>query len=128
MFFSFYLYNYTTFKEENKLHFEVAQNDTLDHRPGNEKESFQPYPLSITKKSIAGFITITGTFLNINDVYHIPETEEYSFNRDFDDRNDYRTRSMLVIPMKDNEGEIIGVLQLINSMDSDRNVIPFAKE
>jgi len=115
-------------KEENKLHFEVSQNDTLDHRPGNEKESFQPYPLPITKKSIAGFITITGTFLNINDVYHIPETEEYSFNRDFDDRNDYRTRSMLVIPMKDNEGEIIGVLQLINSMDSDRNVIPFAKE
>lgn len=115
-------------KEGNKLHFEVAQNDTLDRRLGNEKDAFVPYPLPLTKKSIAGYVAITGGFLNIEDVYEISESEEYSFNRGFDKRNDYRTRSMLVIPMEDHEREIIGVLQLINSLNSGGNVISFAKE
>ena len=32
---------------------------------------------------------------------------------------------MLVIPMCDEKGEIIGVLQLINSLDENGNIIPF---
>ncbi|MEK7847268.1 MAG: GAF domain-containing protein, partial [Nitrospinota bacterium] len=116
-------------KEGDKLIFEVAQNDTLDKRLGeHEREAFIPFPLPLTKKSIAGYVALTGITLNISDVYHLTEKDEYSFNRDFDMRNNYKTTSMLVIPMTDHEGEIIGVLQLINALDKTEKVIPYPKE
>ena len=116
-------------KEGDKLIFEVAQNDTLDKRLGeHEREAFIPFPLPLTKKSIAGYVALTGITLNISDVYHLTEKDEYSFNRDFDIRNNYKTTSMLVIPMTDHEGEIIGVLQLINALDKTGKVIPYPKE
>src|SRR5213083_2121748 len=72
--------------------------------------------------------------------YSKPEAPfvEYTINRSFDERYGYRTKSMLVIPMKDHKDEIIGVLQLINrkrnfdailttSADVDRQVVPFSK-
>ena len=60
----------------------------------------------------------------------------YRFNRAFDERTGYRTRSMLMVPMVDHAGEIVGVIQLINRkrhwgtrLDSparvSREVIPF---
>ena len=116
-------------KEEDRLIFEVAQNDTLDRRLGEkEKEAFSPFPIPLTKKSIAGYVALTGITLNIPDAYHLSEKEEYSFNRDFDNRNNYKTTSMLVIPMKDHEGEIIGVLQLINAIDEKENIIPYPQD
>ncbi|MBI5750474.1 MAG: HD domain-containing protein, partial [Nitrospinae bacterium] len=116
-------------KEEDKLIFEVAQNDTLDRRLGEKKkEAFSPFPIPLTKKSISGYVALTGITLNISDVYHLSGEEEYSFNRDFDDRNNYKTTSMLVIPMKDHEGEIIGVLQLINAIDEMGNIVPYSQD
>lgn len=116
-------------KEEDKLIFEVAQNDTLDRRLGEKKkEAFSPFPIPLTKKSIAGYVALTGITLNISDVYHLSGEEEYSFNRDFDNRNNYKTTSMLVIPMKDHEGEIIGVLQLINAIDEMGNIVPYPQD
>ncbi len=50
----------------------------------------------------------------IEDVYMLPPDVGYSFNRSFDERYGYRTKSMLVIPMQNHHGEVIGVLQLIN--------------
>ena len=115
-------------KEEDKLSFEVTQNDTLDSRGGRDKEVFKPFPLPMTKKSIAGYVAKTGKILNIKDVYEIPATEEYSFYPNFDKRNNYRTKSMLLVPMMDHEEEIIGVLQLINSISKSGQVISFDKE
>lgn len=116
-------------KEEDKLIFEVAQNDTLDRRLGEKKkEAFSPFPIPLTKKSISGYVALTGITLNISDVYNLSGEEEYSFNRDFDSRNNYKTTSMLVIPMKDHEGEIIGVLQLINAIDEMGNIVPYPQD
>src|SRR5262249_37512454 len=39
---------------------------------------------------------------------------EYTINRSFDEENGYLTKSMLVFPMTNHVGELIGVLQLIN--------------
>jgi HD-GYP domain-containing protein (c-di-GMP phosphodiesterase class II) len=116
-------------KDNDKLIFEVAQNDTLDRRLGDKKkEAFSPFPIPLTKKSISGYVAMTGTTLNIPDVYQLTGQEEYGFNRDFDTRNHYKTKSMLVMPMKDHEGEIIGVLQLINAFDDNWQIIPYPKE
>lgn len=112
--------------ENDRLYFRVAQNSTLDRRNG-PNSGFKPYPLPLSEKSIAGYVALKGDIINIDDVYQLPDTVPYSFNPEFDVRNDYRTTSMLVVPMKDRDGEILGVLQLINAMDEEGRVVPFDK-
>ncbi len=74
----------------------------------------EEFTLPIDKKSIAGYVATTGVKLNIPDVYKIPSSEEYKFNSSFDDKHNYHCRSMLTVPMKNHENQIIGVVQLIN--------------
>jgi HD-GYP domain-containing protein (c-di-GMP phosphodiesterase class II) len=112
--------------KDDTLCFHVSQNDTLNQRPGSTS-GFKPHPLPLSTKSIAGHVAITGEIINIEDAYDLSTSAPYEFNRDFDQRNDYVTRSMLVIPMKDREGEIIGVLQLINAKDETDSVVVFPK-
>lgn len=110
-------------KEGDHLIFKVAQNDTLDRRfPGGDL--FKPFKLPINKLSIAGFVVSTGNVLYIDDVYQLPEDGGVKFNKEFDLRMGYRTKSMLNVPMKDHQEEIIGVIQLINSIDNG-NIVPF---
>jgi len=111
--------------DRNQLRFEVAQNDTLAASKSVVYEAFRPYPVPLDKTSIAGFVAITGKTLNIPDVYKLSGNEEYRFNPAFDQRNRYRTSSMLVVPIRKHDSEIIGVLQLINSLDEHGNVTVF---
>jgi len=69
------------------------------------------------KKSISGYVAVTGEVLNIPDAYNLPPGSPYSFNSSFDRKNNYISRSMLVVPMKNHADEIIGVIQLINSKE-----------
>jgi GAF domain-containing protein len=112
--------------EEDTLYFRVSQNDTLNQRPG-PSPGFKPYPLPVSRESIAGYVAITGEPLNIENVYDLPTSVPYKFNPDFDLRNDYVTKSMLVVPMRDREGEVLGVLQVINAKDKKGVVVEFPK-
>jgi HD-GYP domain-containing protein (c-di-GMP phosphodiesterase class II) len=75
---------------------------------------FKKFTLPIDTQSIAGYAAATGQVLNIRDAYRI-RNRPFRLNRDFDQKFGYRTRSMLVLPMKNQKDELIGVLQLINS-------------
>jgi HD-GYP domain-containing protein (c-di-GMP phosphodiesterase class II) len=70
--------------------------------------------LPITRRSLAGWVALTGDTLAIDDAYSLPDDAEYSINRSFDAQNGYLTRSILVFPMVTHVGELVGVLQLIN--------------
>ncbi|MEW6089052.1 MAG: HD domain-containing phosphohydrolase [bacterium] len=114
-------------KRDNFLDFVVSQNDTLTKRLGEAKikELFKTFSLPITKESVSGYTALTGEILNIPDVYEIPKNMEYKINLDYDQRNRYRSKSMLVVPLKDNENKVIGVIQLINALDEFGNIISF---
>ena len=90
------------------LVFKLAQNDS-------QSVPFVQSTLAINTESLAGYAAATGEPLNIEDVYQIPKDLPYRFNRDFDEKFGYRTKSMLVLPMQNQKGENIGVLQLINA-------------
>jgi HD-GYP domain-containing protein (c-di-GMP phosphodiesterase class II) len=113
------------FKMGNQLRFQVAQNDTLAARNAGFTGAFRPYPIPLDKTSIAGYVAVTGETLNIADVYELPSEVEYRFNPAFDERNDYHSRSMLVLPIGNHDNEMIGVLQLINALDEKGNVTVF---
>ena len=92
---------------DKQLRFKLSQCDSIDL-------SFDEFVMPIARESIAGYITLTGKSLNIPDAYDLPPDCEYTLNRSFDESVGYRTKSVLVIPMKTHKDEIIGVLQLIN--------------
>lgn len=75
--------------------------------------------------SVATYVAHTGEMLHIPDVYAVKQFD-FLQTKVFDARNKYRTSSMLTLPLKNNTGEVIAVLQLVNAMDTMRGtVIPF---
>jgi HD-GYP domain-containing protein (c-di-GMP phosphodiesterase class II) len=89
------------------LRWMLAQNDSIP-------VSFSQKVLQITKKSLAGYVALTGETLVIDDAYRLPPDVEYSINTSFDRENKYLTKSLLVFPMTNHQGDVIGVIQLIN--------------
>ena len=75
---------------------------------------YHRFRMPITKGTLAGFVAATGDSLNLEDVYKLPPEAPYHFSDAFDRQARYRTVSMLVVPMRDARGGILGVLQLIN--------------
>ncbi len=90
------------------LRWKLAQSDSID------VEGFEERVLPITRKSLAGYVAMTAEMLVIDDAYNLPADAEYEINRSYDEKNGYLTKSLLVFPMTNHAGEIIGVLQLIN--------------
>lgn len=113
-------------KEGDQLKFSHAQNDTLQRAlPAGRKLPYATFTVPIGASSIAGFVALNGTILNIPDVNRIDPVYPFSFNSRYDEVTGYRTRSMLTVPLKNFRGDVIGVLQLINAMDGDGRVVPF---
>ena len=125
---SLYLAEETEKEEEKRLRFKLTQNDSL-------QLGFSEFTLPINSSSIAGYVALTGEMLHLEDVYQIPPSLPFRFNLKFDQESGYRTKSMLVVPMKNPQGEILGVVQLINckrdprlrvnSKTADDVVIPY---
>ncbi|MEG4208076.1 HD domain-containing phosphohydrolase [Microcoleus sp. Pol7_A1] len=94
--------------ETSKLLFKVAQNAS------QPRLSFKEFALPLTDKSLAGYVAITGQSLNLSDAYDLPLGVPYQLDTSFDRDINYRTCSVMVLPMQNRQGETIGVLQLIN--------------
>jgi HD-GYP domain-containing protein (c-di-GMP phosphodiesterase class II) len=95
------------------LRFKTSQNDSIEY---GSKE----FTLPISNRSITGSVALTKQLVNIPDVYELPPGTPYGFDRSFDQRMGYRSKSMIVAPMVSAQGEIIGVLQLINRKKDPR--------
>ncbi len=121
--------------DETALQFAIVQSETLKIRMGGTggKITWPPVPLRDEKghpnhANVSAYAAISGEVVNIPDVYH---TEGFNFEgtRQFDQSTGYRSRSMLVAPMRNHENDIIGVLQLLNARDrATGRVIPFSGE
>lgn len=108
--------------EEPELVFKLTQNDSREF-------PFAEQRLPLTADSLAGYVALQGSELDIPDVYKLPKDAPYKFNRSFDDQNNYRSVSMLVLPMRDHRGKVVGVLQFINRLDPVSGApIPFDGE
>ena len=113
--------------EGNQLQFAVVQNDLLTKRLGKSemRRRLQDKPLPISETSLAGYVALSGKIINLPDAYGIPAELPYTFDRESDTRNDYRTQSVLVVPLQEPSGKVIGVLQLINALHERNKVVPF---
>jgi len=115
-------------KEGNKLNFKIIQNDSIKIRMGgtsNQAITFPPVELQMS--NVSAYVVIKDKSVNIPDVYN-SDLFDFTGPKEFDNRTKYRTKSMLVIPMKNHENDVIGVLQLINAKDIQTgDVISFSE-
>ena len=119
---------------QKRLRFRIAQT----YSKPEAEASFVEFTMPVDRSSLAGYTAVTGEPLVIDDAYFLPPDVEYTINRSFDERYGYRTKSMLVIPMKDHKEDVIGVLQLINRKrqpeamlatpaDVEHQVVPYSR-
>ncbi len=114
-------------KQQSKLYFKVVINKKLAIH-NTQTDDWPPIELYTPQGSnlsnVSALCAIKNEIININDVYHA-EGFNFEGTKKFDAANNYRSKSMLVIPMVDHEEDLIGVLQLINKLDSDNQPVPF---
>lgn len=121
--------------EDDALAFAVVRNDTLGYFQGGKHGvpiAFPPLPLHLPDGSentsmIAALAALSGRTVNIADAY-AADGYDFSGTRGFDANTGYRSQSFLTVPMKDHDGAVIGVLQLINAKGPDGAVRAFSTE
>ncbi len=115
--------------QKDTLQFTYTQNDTLQKRlRSGEKLIYSTFSLPINEQSIAGYVAATGRPLNLPDVYRLEPTRPYQFGKEFDQKSNYNTKSVLTIPLKAANGDLLGILQIINAQDAQKRVIPFSEK
>ena len=112
--------------ERNTLAF--ALRTKHDHLPNYEVPLEDPETGEPNDHHVSAYVALNNETVNIVDVY-----EETRFNlsgtREFDASTDYRSVSMLTVPLATRENEILGVLQFINALNpATGEVVPFSKD
>jgi len=125
---------YLMSQDERSLDFSIVETTSLDIFMGGTMgkitwPAIELYHEDGSKnfEMVAAKCALERHIINIDDVY---ETKEFNFEgtKKFDEGTGFRSKSMLVIPMKNCEDEIIGVCQLINRTDENTGeVISFNK-
>ena len=120
---------------EKHLRFEIMQNDTMNTRMGGTsgiEVTLPNVPLYIdgnpNYSNVSSYVALTSETKSIPDVY---EAKGFDFTgpKNYDESTGYRSKSMLVIPMRNHENTTIGVLQLLNAQDPETGeVVAFSVE
>ena len=116
---------YTLNTEGNVLEFKIMITRSRGYCKGAHGEAVDLPPVPLNAENVCAAAAITGELINVPDVYN---STDYDFSgpRRYDAITGYKTVSQLVVPMKNNDGDIIGVLQLINAQSETGDVIPFS--
>jgi HD-GYP domain-containing protein (c-di-GMP phosphodiesterase class II) len=109
-------------KQDNQLVFKIIQNGSLNLQQGGSGEDIHLPPVPLRKENVSAYVAMSGQSVNVSDVYTY-DGFDFSGPRNYDKITGYRTKSMLVLPMENHEGEIIGVLQLINCLEEDKHTV-----
>ncbi len=125
---------YMMSEDGKSLNFEIVQTSSLNIKMGGTSGNpINWYPVRLyladgrpNHAMVSAHVGLTGEIINIPDVYDV-EGFDFTGTRAFDHKTGYRSKSMLVVPMRNHEDEIIGVLQILNAQDpATGEVIPFS--
>ena len=122
-------------EDERRLKFEIMRTESLGRALGGTTGREVPFaPLDLydpetgapNHRNVATHAALSGESVNLPDAYRA-EGFDFTGTRQFDRDNGYRSQSFLTIPMRNNVGDVIGVLQLINATDPhSREVAAFS--
>jgi len=112
---------------EGKLDFKVLINRSKKACLIGKGSHLDIPSVDINGKNVCAAAARERKLINIPDCYN---DKDYDFSgaKKYDELNTYLTKSVLVIPLIDEYDEIVGVLQLINSIDKNGEIISFKKD
>ena len=113
--------------ENGELRFKFMKTLSKGISRGLDGEPIDLPPVPMKEENVCSYAAIHREAVNIPDVYASSQFD-FSGPRQYDSLTGYRTQSQLVVPLVNNENELIGVLQLINAMDEKGNVTAFNEE
>ena len=115
---------YMKSEDGKSMRFEIVRNDAMKTIMGGTSgvEITWPAPPLFDKagnpnhKNVVSYAAHTGETINVKDAY-VEEGFDFSGAKDMDKSTGYHSKSFLTVPLKNHEDEIIGVMQLLNSID-----------
>jgi HD-GYP domain-containing protein (c-di-GMP phosphodiesterase class II) len=114
--------------ENEKLTFRYVHNDVLYKSDANNKYIYSNLSVPLNKTSIVGYCAMTGETTRIADAYKLKDDLPYRFNSSFDLKTGFKTRSIMTIPLTTYQGEVVGVIQIINAKNEEGEVVPFTED
>lgn len=126
---------YIKTQDDRGISFKILRTKSLNFAMGGTSGKSIPFPPvklfkddgSRNEQQVSAYVALTGKTVNIPDVYEV-EGFDFQGTKGFDKNTGYRSKSMMVIAMRNHEDEIIGVLQLLNAVDKDGQVIAFSSD
>src|SRR6059036_2779875 len=91
-----------------KLFLASSQNDSID------KDTYSAFTVPVDERSVVGYTVSTGKSQIYEDAYKPPPGKPVG-GKSFDAQFGYRTKSMLTVPMRDYNNDVVGAVQLINA-------------
>ena len=119
--------------KDDELEFKIVRNDSLGiAQGGTSGQEITMPPVEMfaedgepNMNNINSHVANTGETIMIEDAYDSTRFD-FSGTKKFDEGTGYRSKSFLAVPLKNHQGNVIGVLQLINSLDpATKEIIPF---
>src|SRR6266850_4782959 len=96
--------------DEPMLFLASSQNTSIDN-------TYQAFKVPVDERSVVGYTVSVGTSQIYDDAYHPPAGKPQG-GKGFDAQFGYRTKSMLTVPMRNYDNEVVGAIQLINAKRS----------
>src|ERR1700694_4662778 len=93
-----------------KLFLASSQNTSIDN-------TYQAFKVPVDEKSVVGYTVTVGSSQIYDDAYNPPPGKPQG-GKGFDQQYGYRTKSMLTVPMRNYNNEVVGAIQLINAKRS----------
>jgi HD-GYP domain-containing protein (c-di-GMP phosphodiesterase class II) len=128
---------YRMIDDDRRLSFEIMRNDSLNIYNGGTSgknitlppvELYNPETGEENKSNVASYCALSKDTISIDNAYEF-DGFDFSGTKKFDQATGYKSQSFLTVPLYNNEGRVIAVLQLLNAQDSETGkVIPFDKD
>src|SRR5438128_4687408 len=94
-----------------KLFLASSQNHSID------KNTYQAFTVPVDQRTVVGYAVSIGSSQIYEDAYNPPPGKPVG-GKSFDSQFGYRTKSMLTVPMRNYNNEVVGAVQLINAKRS----------
>lgn len=126
---------YIVTDDGSALEFAIVQNASLNIYMGGKEKPIRWKPVRLYNDdgspnyaNVSSYVALTRKIVNIPDVYNA-KGFNFEGTKKFDAGTGYRSKSMLVVPLKNHEDDVIGVLQLLNAIDRKTGkIIKFSKK
>ncbi len=112
--------------EDDGLHFNRMVTRSMGIRQGGHADPITLPPVPLDPSYVCSWVVLKNEPINVSDV-RTDTRFNFSGSAKYDEMTGYCTKTMLVVPLANDRGDLIGAMQLINALDETGTTIPFAE-